>query len=79
MDTEHTVNNTPLILSSAAVILMVKDVVVTSKMQDVLRDASCCVDIQAYVQRKTGWTLLVMDWVRWEAIRSAFDTLSLSN
>eukprot|EP00957_Ditylum_brightwellii_P058374 4426680-Ditylum_brightwellii.AAC.1 len=58
---------------------MVNGVVVTSKMQDVLRDASCCTDIQAYIQRKTGWTLSMMDWVRWEAIASAFDTLSLSN
>eukprot|EP00957_Ditylum_brightwellii_P183402 13970550-Ditylum_brightwellii.AAC.1 len=66
MDTEHTSNNIPLILSSAAAILTVNGVVVTSKMQDVLRDASCCADIQAYVQQKTGWTLLMMDWVRWE-------------
>eukprot|EP00957_Ditylum_brightwellii_P074692 5677253-Ditylum_brightwellii.AAC.1 len=79
MDTEHTSNNIPPLLSSAAAILMVNGVVITSKMQDVLRDASCCADIHAYVQQKTRWTLLIMDWVRWEAIGSAFDSLSLSN
>eukprot|EP00957_Ditylum_brightwellii_P136398 10403096-Ditylum_brightwellii.AAC.1 len=62
MDTEHTSNNIPPLLSSAAAILMVNDVVVTSKMQDVLRDASCCADIHTYVQQKTGWTLSMMDW-----------------
>eukprot|EP00957_Ditylum_brightwellii_P054714 4145665-Ditylum_brightwellii.AAC.1 len=46
--------NTPPILSTALAILTVNGMVVKSKMQDVLRNASCCTDIKAYVQTQTG-------------------------
>eukprot|EP00957_Ditylum_brightwellii_P025118 1901296-Ditylum_brightwellii.AAC.1 len=52
---------------------------VTSKVQDVLWDASGCADIQIYVRTKTVWVPEMMDWVWWQAIGSAFDSLSLRN
>eukprot|EP00957_Ditylum_brightwellii_P125286 9549584-Ditylum_brightwellii.AAC.1 len=60
MDTEYTNSTTPPLLFSAVATLTVNGVVVTSKMKEVLRDASCCADIHAYVQGKTGWTLVMM-------------------
>eukprot|EP00957_Ditylum_brightwellii_P067597 5131225-Ditylum_brightwellii.AAC.4 len=69
----------PPILSTSAATLKVNGMIVTSKMQDVLQDASGCVDIQNYAQIKTRWVPEMMDWVWWQAIGSAFDSLSLRN
>eukprot|EP00957_Ditylum_brightwellii_P026889 2032940-Ditylum_brightwellii.AAC.2 len=64
----------PPILSTSAATLKVNGMIVTSKVQDVLRDTSGCTGIQNYVQKKTGWVPEMMDWIRWQAIGSAFDS-----
>eukprot|EP00957_Ditylum_brightwellii_P184359 14042719-Ditylum_brightwellii.AAC.1 len=45
----------PPFLSTSAATLKVNGMIVTSKMQDVLQDASGFADIQNYVQTKTSW------------------------
>eukprot|EP00957_Ditylum_brightwellii_P208023 15355529-Ditylum_brightwellii.AAC.1 len=67
------------VLSTTIAILRVNDIVVTSKMKEVLRDSASCVGIYYYIKIKTGWAHEQMDWVQWPAQSNAFDGLSLYN
>eukprot|EP00957_Ditylum_brightwellii_P037335 2825805-Ditylum_brightwellii.AAC.1 len=75
----HTPEYTPPVLPSAVVTLLVKGVVVTSNIQDILWDASNCTDIQTYIWKKTGWTAELMQNVQWPVLGNVFDSLSLYN
>eukprot|EP00957_Ditylum_brightwellii_P020196 1523227-Ditylum_brightwellii.AAC.1 len=57
-------NTTPPILPTLAATLTVNGMVVTSNMQEILQDASCCADIRAYIQKKIGWSFDMMEWVQ---------------
>eukprot|EP00957_Ditylum_brightwellii_P165146 12574096-Ditylum_brightwellii.AAC.1 len=56
MDTDYIASSTPPVLSLAKATLTVGGVVVTSKIQEVLRYLSSCADIYSYICTKTGWT-----------------------
>eukprot|EP00957_Ditylum_brightwellii_P191324 14567537-Ditylum_brightwellii.AAC.2 len=76
---DFTASDLPPALLSSAAILKVNDMVVTSKMQDVLRDASNCTDIKYYIGTKAGWIIDIMNQVQWAAIGSMVDSISLFN
>eukprot|EP00957_Ditylum_brightwellii_P184098 14022914-Ditylum_brightwellii.AAC.1 len=47
---------TPPVLPSQKATLTVNNVAVTSKMQEILKNASTCSDLNRYIKKKTGWT-----------------------
>eukprot|EP00957_Ditylum_brightwellii_P015341 1154626-Ditylum_brightwellii.AAC.1 len=58
---------------------MVVDIVITSKMKEVLRNAANCSDICEYVKRKTRLTWNLFNAVQWQAMEAAFHDLTLLN
>eukprot|EP00957_Ditylum_brightwellii_P032420 2456611-Ditylum_brightwellii.AAC.1 len=69
----------PPVLPSSCAILIMGDIVVTSKMKEVLHNVANCSDIQEYVERKTEWQWNLFNAVQWPALEAAFLNLTLLN
>eukprot|EP00957_Ditylum_brightwellii_P212106 15366971-Ditylum_brightwellii.AAC.1 len=79
MASGHNPSNLPSVLPSAIATLKVENITVMNKLKEVLRDSASCADIYQCIKTKTGWTIQLMDNVRWSALEAAFKILTLGN